>query len=200
MSEFNGATLSRRELMAILAAIAADAALPPTPAQAAVAIKRSAAARALGNYAPKVYTAHEWDTVRTLVDYIIPKDDHSGAATDAGVPEFMDTMLSLEPGMQTAHRGGLAWLDHECRERFGSPFVECSEPQRRKMLDNIAWPGKAKEEYSQGVKWFNSFRDFTASGFWTSEIGVNDIGYQGNVPLMKWTGCPEANLKRLGFG
>ena len=67
------------------------------------------------------------------------------------------------------------------------------------MLDAIAWPDKATSEYTQGAKWFSSLRNFTASGFWTSEIGVNDIGYQGNVPLMKWTGCPEENLKRLGF-
>jgi hypothetical protein len=191
--------MTRRELVAAMAAISAGAALRPTAGQAQEALKRSTAARAAGTYAPKVYTAHEWDTVRTLVDYIIPRDERSGSATEAGVPEFMDTLLDLEPGMRTAHRGGLGWLDHECRERFGGPFVECTDAQRRQMLDDIAWPDRAPAAYSHGVQWFNSFRDLTASGFWTSEIGVTDIGYQGNMPVLNWTGCPEANLNRLGF-
>jgi hypothetical protein len=192
--------LTRRELVAAMAAISAGAALRPTPAQAADAMRISAARRAAGGYAPKIYTAHEWETVRMLVDYLFPRDERSGSATEAGAPEFMDTMLDLEPGMRTAHRGGLAWLDHECRERFGEPFIACTDAQRREMLDDIAWPDRAPEAYSHGVQWFNSFRDFTATGFWTSEIGVADIGYQGNVPRPSWDGCPEDNLRRLGYG
>jgi len=199
VSETPQGGLTRRELVAAMAAISAGAALRPTPGQAQEALRRSTAARAAGAYAPKVYTAHEWNTVRTLVDYIIPKDERSGSATDAGVPEYMDTLLDLEPGMRTAHRGGLGWLDHECRERFGGPFADCTDAQRRQMLDDIAWPDRAPEAYSHGVQWFNSFRDLTASGFWTSEIGVADIGYQGNTPVLAWNGCPADNLKRLGF-
>ena len=144
MSETPQGGLTRRELVAAMAAISAGAALRPTPGQAQEALRRSTAARAAGAYAPKVYTAHEWNTVRTLVDYIIPKDERSGSATDAGVPEYMDTLLDLEPGMRTAHRGGLGWLDHECRERFGGPFADCTDAQRRQMLDDIAWPDRAR--------------------------------------------------------
>ncbi len=191
--------LSRRELVAALAAISAGAALRPTPAQAADAMRRSVVRRAAGDYAPKVYTAHEWETVRVLVDYLFPRDERSGSATEAGAPEFMDTMLDLEPGMRTAHRGGLAWLDHECRERFGTPFIGCTDTDRRAMLDDIAWPDRAPEAYSHGVQWFNAFRDLTATGFWTSEIGVADIGYQGNTPVPSWEGCPAENVRRLGL-
>lgn len=180
--------------------MSAGATLRPTTAQAADAMRIATARRADGGYAPKVYTPHEWETVRMLVDYVIPRDDRSGSATDAGAPEFMDTMLDLEPGMRTAHRGGLAWLDHECRERFGNTFVASTDDERRAMLDDIAWPDRAPEAYSHGVQWFNAFRDFTATGFWTSEIGVADIGYQGNVPRPSWDGCPEENLRRLGYG
>ncbi len=185
-----------------MAAIAATGIVRPTEAQAAEAMRvsrRRAAGGARGAFDPKIYTEHEWQTVRMLVDYIIPKDEHSGSATDAMVPEFMDTMLDLEPGMRTSHRGGLAWLDHESRERFGTTFVAATDEQRRAILDDIAWPGKARDEFKAGVEWFNHFRDFTASGFWTSEIGVNDIGYQGNTPQPSWDGCPAPNLKRLGF-
>lgn len=191
--------LTRRELVAAMTAMVA-ASVVPTQAQAADAMRIATTRAAGGRYRPKVYTEHEWQTVRTLVDYLFPRDDRSGSATDANVPEFMDTMLELEPGMRTAHRGGLAWLDHECRERFdGAPFVAATDAQRRAVLDDIAWPARARPEHSHGVQWFNAFRDFVATGFWTSEIGVADVGYQGNTPRPGWDGCPTENLRRLGL-
>lgn len=192
MSDF-----TRREIVAAIAAMSAGAALKPTQAQAADAMRRSTRRRAAGGFAPKIYTEHEWATVRMLVDDLFPADDRSASATAAGVPEFMDTMLDLEPGMRTAHRGGLAWLDHECRERFNKDFADCETAERHEMLDDIAWPDRAPEKYSHGVRWFNSFRDFAATGYWTSEIGVKDIGYMGNVPRGSWDGCPEENVRRL---
>lgn len=95
-------------------------------------------------------------------------------------------------------RGGLAWIDRECLERFGNTFVECSEPERAALLDTIAWPGKASPELSQGVAFFNSFRDLTASGFFSSKIGVEDVRYLGNQYVVEWKGCPEEQLRKLG--
>jgi hypothetical protein len=189
--------MSRRDAVAALAALTAGTVMMPTSAQATHATQVMQR-RVIDGFAPKIYTPHEWELVRMLVDYIIPKDARSGAATDAKVPEFMDTMLDLEPNMRTAHRGGLAWLDHEASERFGTTFVASTDPQRRLLLDDIAFPARAKPEFSHGVAWFSSFRDFTATGFWTSEIGVTDIGYQGNTPVMSWDGCPTENYARLG--
>ncbi len=187
--------LTRRELVTLMAA----ATVIPTSAQASDAMRESRRRAAGGAATPKVYTEHEWQTVRMLVDYLFPRDERSGSATEAMVPEFMDTMLDLEPGMRTAHRGGLGWLDHECRERFGGNFTAITDAERREMLDDIAWPARARAGYSHGVTWFNSFRDFAATGFWTSEIGVADIGYMGNIPQPTWPGCPEANLRKLGL-
>ncbi len=187
--------LTRRELIAAMTA----AAVVPTAGQAEEARRIVQRRAASGAPTAKIYTAHEWDTVRMLVDYIFPADNRSGSATDALVPEFMDTMLFLEPGMRTAHRGGLAWLDAECRDRFGANFIAATDEQRRAVLDDIAWPARARPEVSHGVQWFNSFRDLCATGFWTSEIGIEDLGYQGNTPVMEWTGCPSENLRRLGF-
>lgn len=189
--------ISRRDWIAAMAVAAV--ALRPTAAQASEASLVARRRVAAGVFGPKVYTPHEWQTVRTLVDDLFPRDDRSGSATDAMVPEFMDQMLFLEPGMRTAHRGGLAWLDNECRDRFGGNFVAITDAQRREMLDLIAFPARAPAELSHGVRWFNSFRDLAATGFWTSEIGVQDIGYQGNTPQMTWDGCPAENLRRLGL-
>jgi len=200
----SGLEFTRREAVGVMAATA-GAFLIPRPAEATAVGRiasdaRHAAASAGVAYAPKVYSAHEWATVSMMVDYIIPKDTKSGSAADAGVPEFMDTMLSLEPTMAPANRGGLAWIDHQCNQRFGKNFIDCTDVQRRQLLDEIAFPRQAqgKPELAAGVAWFNSFRDFTATGFFTSEMGVNDVGYMGGTPVMEWTGCPTEAYTRLG--
>src|SRR5256885_16583307 len=149
-------------------------------------------------YEPKNFTAHEWETVRLLVDLIIPKDERSGSATDAGVPEFMDFMLGDDPELQTPLRGGLAWLDHECDDRYGKTFVTCTDAERAALLDDIAWPKKAKREHAAGVAFFNSFRDLTASGVFSSYIGVQGLRYIGNTFIAEWKGCPPEALAKLG--
>jgi hypothetical protein len=140
---------------------------------------------------------HEWETVRVLVDMVIPRDERSGSATDAGVPEFMDFMMTDRPDGQIPMRGGLAWLDGECWERSGKTFLASTDAERSAVLDDIAWPKRAKPQFSQGVAFFNMFRDMTASGFWSSKLGVADLGYQGNTFVREWTGCPDAALKKL---
>ena len=149
-------------------------------------------------YEPKHFTAHEWDTVRLLVDLIIPKDDRSGSATDAAVPEFMDFMLGDDPDLETPIRGGLAWLDHECDDRWSKTFVASSDAERTALLDDIAWPKKAKPQHAAGVAFFNSFRDLTASGFFSSKLGVQDLRYIGNTFVAEWKGCPPEALDKLG--
>jgi hypothetical protein len=159
---------------------------------------RAAAAAAGDAYAPKFFDAHEWQTVRVLVDLIIPADERSGSATDAGVPEFMDFMMTDVPERRTAMRGGLRWIDTECTERFGKVFIECSAAEQAALLDDIAWPARARPEHSPGVAFFNSFRDLTATGFWSSRMGVEDLQYLGNVPVGQWNGCPPEALAKLG--
>ena len=188
--------MKRREAVGAMAMAALTAAFKWTPADArrVAALVKDAPAP----FAPSFFTAHELDTVRVLVDLIIPRDERSGSATEAGVPEFMDFMMLDRPNGQTPMRGGLAWLDNESFERNGKTFVEATEPQRAAILDDIAWPKKAKPEMSQGVAFFNMFRDLTASGFWTSKIGVADLGYQGNTFVAEWKGCPPEALQKLG--
>jgi hypothetical protein len=159
---------------------------------------RDTAAASGGKVATRFFTPHEHDTVTLLADMIIPKDDRSGSASDAGVPEFMDYILTEYPDGQTAIRGGLAWLDAECERRFGKDFVSASDTQRRQVLDDIAWPKKARPEMSQGVAFFNRFRDFTASGFFSSKLGTEDLRYIGNTPQPAWNGCPPEALAKLG--
>jgi hypothetical protein len=158
-----------------------------------------AGAAAASAYVPGFFTAHEWQTVRLLVDMILPADERSGSATDAGVPEFMDFIMLDMPERQLPMRGGLAWLDAECGRRFGGrDFLSCGDAERRAVLDDIAWPKTARPEHSHGTAWFTSFRDLTASGFWSSEAGVKDLDYRGNTFNPEWRGCPAEVLQRLG--
>jgi gluconate 2-dehydrogenase gamma chain len=191
--------MKRREAVHLLAAAPVAAAFrwAPESVREAAALARAARERGVP-YEPKHFTPHEWDTVRLLVDLIIPKDERSGSATDAGVPEFMDFMLGDDPDLETPTRGGLAWLDHECDDRFGKTFLGASEAERTAVLDDIAWPKRAKPEHAAGVAFFNSFRDLTASGFFSSRMGVQDLRYIGNTVVAEWKGCPPEALAKLG--
>src|SRR5216110_69774 len=174
--------MKRRDAVRTLAVAPLAAAFRWTPESVREASARAREALARGDtYEPKAFTAHEWETVRVLVDLIIPKDERSGSATEAGVPEFMDFMLGDDPDLQTPVRGGLAWLDHECDDRYGKTFVTCTDADRTALLNDIACPKKAKPEHSAGVAFFNSFRDFTASGFFSSRVGTQDLRYIGNT-------------------
>src|SRR6266540_1717868 len=192
--------MDRRSAVSVLAVAPLAAAFrwAPESVREASALARQWLERG-APYDPKSFTAHEWETVRLLVDLIIPKDERSGSATDAGVPEFMDFMLTDQPGRQTAMRGGLAWLDRECVTRFEKPFLDCTDAERTKVLDDIAWPRQAPPGLSHGVAFFNSFRDLTASGFWTTKMGIQDLQYMGNVFVPEWKGCPDEVLNKLGI-
>jgi hypothetical protein len=200
-----GGAVSRRAALQLITSAPIAAGLVWTEAEAQQAhhlaqTARAAAQKGKAAYKPKFFTAHEYQTVRVLVDIIIPRDERSGSATDAGVPEFMDFIVLDQPTRQTAMRGGLAWLDLECQRRFAKTFVGSTDAERTAVLDDIAWPHKAAPAFSHGVAFFNSFRDLTASGFWTSKIGMADLQYMGNTFVPEWTGCPDAALKKLGVG
>lgn len=200
--------LNRRDLLRVLGATVATTALPAAaeaaskaPASIAPMLPSAVpAAKAASAAAPTFFTPHEYQTVQLLADLIIPRDEKSGSASDAGVPAFIDFWMTDRPDAQLPMRGGLAWLDRECRDRYEADFLTCTAAQRTALLDLIAWPAKAPAEVSQGVAFFNMFRDLTASGFWSSKVGVEDLGYSGNRPMGDWKGCPPEALRKLGVG
>lgn len=144
------------------------------------------------------FTEHEMATITVLGDIIIPSDEVSGSASDAKVPEFIEFIVKDMPGHQTPMRGGLRWLDMQCLKRYGKPFKDCNAEQQLEMVDEIAYPNKAKAGMEQGVAFFNLMRNLTATGFYTSEIGLRDIGYEGNKPN-QWNGVPEEVLSQYNL-
>ncbi|MDP4282873.1 MAG: gluconate 2-dehydrogenase subunit 3 family protein [Bacteroidota bacterium] len=141
------------------------------------------------------FTPHEMQTITILGDIIIPKDEVSGSASDAKVPDFIEFIVKDKPEHKVPMRGGLHWLDMQCLKRYQNSFAECNAQQQMEMVDEIAWPKKAKPEMGPGVNFFNLVRNLTATGFYTSEIGGKDVGYIGNTPN-QWNGVPDDVLKK----
>ena len=196
--------LSRREILRLLAASAAAPAFLAGchDDEGAAAVGHLAEHRAAGTLAPAIgaeptfFTEHEFETVRMLADYILPADGRGPSAAEVGVPEFIDFVMTDEllgnpTGRQTAMRGGLAWLDNQCRRAHGEPFTACTDAQRRALLDRIAYPEAAAPEDAAGVAFFSRMRDYTAAGYFSSPQGIQDLGYIGNVAQSEWTGCPS---------
>ena len=150
------------------------------------------------SFQPKFFTPDEWRTVRVLADLTIPRDARSGSASEAGVPEFMDFIMTAYADMQKPFRDGLAWVDKAATSQFAKRFVEATPEQQTRLLDQIAYPKRAAAAGKPGVEFFSRFRNLTASGFWSSKIGIADLQYIGNRAQTAWNGCPPAALAKLG--
>jgi len=189
-------SISRRDILRTLAVGAAGSVLQVIPAAAAEYVhqmvhKEKAAAPA-GKYTPKYFSAAQYATLIVLCDTIIPKDEKSGGAVEAGAPEFIDLLTSENEKYQLRLGGGLFWLDSLCTDRYGKVFLECTPEQRTIVLDAIAYRENAKQDHalSQGVAFFAFLRRLTCDGFYTSKIGIADLQYIGNATLSEFPGCP----------
>ena len=161
---------------------------------------------------PKIafFTQRELRTVRVLADDVIPKDERSGSATDAGVPTFIDFNLGApetDEGTRTAWRGGLRWMDTEMRRRFNVSYAGATRAQRHALLDDISFPngvpkgvpqGGIPPQLQPGAAFFARARDMIASGFFSSAIGFQDLKWMGNTFNPNWNGCPQPALDKLG--
>lgn len=146
----------------------------------------------------RFFSADEVATITILADIIMPKDEVSGSASDAKVSDFIEFIVKDMPEHQIPMRGGLRWLELQSLKRFDKPFAAITENQRLEIVDDIAYPEKAKANMKQGVAFFNRMRNLTLTGFYTSEIGVKDIGYAGNIPN-QWNGVPADVLKQYNM-
>lgn len=200
----NEKKISRRQALTVLGAVPVSAAISQVPQVVnppATSHNPANTATVGAPRGPQFFNKHEWATLGVLVNYIIPRDAVSGSATDAKVPEYIDFLLSEKDANvneQVQFHGGLAWIDTESQKRFSKTFLAASDAQRRQILDDIAYPEKAKPAMRYGVTFFNRLRDRTASGFFSSKMGWDDLKYMGNVFNPGYDGCPPAALDKLG--
>jgi gluconate 2-dehydrogenase gamma chain len=193
-------TVSRRGLFQILGAAPAAAALAGSVAEAQTHTHpqmnaEGATSSASGPYKRQTFDDHQWQTVRVLCDLIIPADDHSGSASEAGVPEFLDDWIAYRTeqdnneNLKATIFGGLMWLDREANDKFQKNFASASPEQQKQLLDRIAYPKRAAKEDQPWVHFFNQYRQLTVGGFFSSKMGVKDLPYLGNTAVAHWQGC-----------
>jgi gluconate 2-dehydrogenase gamma chain len=191
------AGISRRDILRTLAIGAAGGSvLQVIPAKAAEYIHRlvrtEKSSGATAKYTPKYFSAHQYATLIFMCDAILPKDEHSGGAVEAGAPEFIDLLTSENEKFQLRLGGGLFWLDGFCSDRYGKPFLDCTPQQQKEAMDLIAYRANAVKDptLSQGVAFFALLRNMTCDAFYTSKIGIADLQYIGNTTLREFPGCP----------
>ena len=190
-------SISRRALLGRLSAgVTAGSVLKLVPLRAAQLVhdlvREEKAGGTEGEYSPKFFTAHQYQTLRSLCQTIIPPDEHSGGAIEAGAPEFIDLLTSENKDYQFKLGGGLMWLDAICHDRYGDVYLKCAATQQQEILDLIAYRRHADKKpiLSQGVSFFSFLRNLTTDGFYTSEIGIKDLQYIGNTHVAEFPGCP----------
>lgn len=190
----------------------------------------AAAERAGGPYKPKAFSAHEWTALRRLTELIVPADAKSGSALDAGAPEFIDLLASQNVELAQIFHGGLAWLDAEMHRRYGKEFGESAQAQQTAMLDALVEAERVMQERSgeesayvrgeiykmfsnytakqgtplaAGVRFFDWARKMTVDAYYTSPVGIKDLGFVGNGAFSKYEVPQEVleyALKRSPFG
>lgn len=189
--------VSRRDLFNIIGTVPAMAIVAGTALgeNHSAHTHGAAASAASGPYQRKTFDERQWKAVCVLSDLIIPADERSGSASQAGVPEFLDDWIAFrteQDGNQDFRAeifGGLMWLDHESNRLFEKDFAEASSAQQKQLLDRIAYPKKAAKEDQAWVTFFSHFRSLIVSGFFSSKVGVADLPYLGNTVVVEWKGC-----------
>ena len=195
MTEKSG--VSRRELFQIAGSVPALAA-----ATAGVGLAQTHETHQSA-YQRKVFDDHDWQTVRVLCDLIVPADERSGSASQAGVPEFIDDWLDFRreqdgnDDLAAQILGGLAWLDRESTRLFKSNFAGADAEPQQQLLDRIAWPETATPDDRRWAGFFTKFRELTLNGFYSSKMGIADLPYLGNTAVEEWKGCDPAVWAKL---
>jgi hypothetical protein len=166
----------------------------------AVAQEKSAADK--GEYAPKCFTAHEFKTLRRLSDLIIPADDHSAGALEAGAADWIDYMASNSGELAQIFTGGFGWLDHHMQQHHGTDFIDAKPGEQTAVLDVIAFKKNETPENAAGIHFFAWLRNLVTDAYYTSPIGTKDLGYMGNTAVSEFHVPEEAlqyALKRSPF-
>jgi gluconate 2-dehydrogenase gamma chain len=190
-------TISRRDILKSLTMTAVGGSvLRLIPLEAAEyahrMVKAEKAAADSHAYTPKFFSMHAYKTLQSLCNTIIPPDEGSKGAVEAGAPEFIDLLTSENKDYQLTLGGGLMWLDNNCIDRYRKVYLDCPPEQQKEILDLIAYRKNFKTDpgLGQGIEFFSFLRKLTADGFFTSEIGIDYLGYIGNTYLQEFPGCP----------
>lgn len=149
--------------------------------------------------AEELFNAHEMETIGVLSTVILPPKEPFGGPLEANVPEFIEFMGKDIPEMQMTLLGGLMWLDHKSNTEFGVEFKSATLQQQQQICDLICWhdPEVSLDEQPLEIQFFALMRNLVVSGYYTSKVGIADLGYKGNTPNV-WDGVPQDVLEQHG--
>jgi gluconate 2-dehydrogenase gamma chain len=190
MSEFTRRDLVKIALSVTAAGGAMDAAFAQHVHQAVAADKAVNG----GVYTPKLFNEHEYATLRKLAELIVPADDVSPSALESGACEFIDLLASNNDELAARYTGGIAWLDRQMLGRYNANFVDAKPEQQTAMLDLIAFRknGGESSDLGPGIQFFMWARMMVVDAFYTSKVGIKDVGYMGNKGMAKFEIPQEA--------
>ncbi|WP_422079357.1 gluconate 2-dehydrogenase subunit 3 family protein [Ulvibacterium sp.] len=149
--------------------------------------------------AEQLFNEHEMETIAVLSTVILPPKEPHGGPIEAEVPEFIEFMGKDIPEMQNTLLGGLMWLDHKSNTEFGKEFKSAALEQQKQILDTICFHDMEVplDEQPLEIQFFHLMRALTMTGYYTSKVGIADLGYKGNQPNV-WDGVPQDVLDQHG--
>ncbi len=149
--------------------------------------------------AETLFNDHEMETISILSTVILPPKEPHGGPIEADVPEFIEFMGKDIPELQTTLLGGLMWLDHKSNTEFGKEFKSATLEQQKSILDTICYHDieLPLDEQALEIQFFHLMRGLTLTGYYTSKVGIEDLGYKGNQPNV-WDGVPQDVLDQHG--
>jgi gluconate 2-dehydrogenase gamma chain len=188
-----GQGIQRREMLRILGTAAAAAKFPGFSkwgfacghvGNAAIPVKPAI-------YTPQFFNAAEYASVERLTEIIIPTDATPGAK-EAGVAEFIDFMVFSDPDAQYGFRTGLAWLDAYAEQTAGKKFMDLPLERQISLLEPLGFKDKKQPGQEAGQQFFRMMREYSVTGFYTSEIGYKELD---NPSLKFYSESPECPHK-----
>lgn len=193
--------VSRRGMLLALSGMGANL----LSAQQATHVHEAVAAdRAKGEYKPKAFTAHEYATLRRLAELIVPSDERSKGAIEAGAPEFIDFLCAANAELAAIYTGGIGWLDADMKRQHQVAFLDATPERQTAMLDLIAYreTETAHPDLAPGIRFFAWARNMVVDAYYTSKVGMDDLGYMGNGAMSEFSVPKDAvdyALKRSGL-
>jgi hypothetical protein len=164
--------MNRRELIGITASIAGV--LP--------ALSQTAA------WKPKVFDAHQNETVIVLTELIIPATDTPGAKA-AQVNRYIDLLLADGPAEDRERfLEGLAFLDGYAIRKHQAPFLKCTAAQQTAILETF---DRAGDTTDPGHRFFRMAKQLTSRIYYATEIGFKELNKGGRVPSSYGCSHPE---------
>ena len=150
-------------------------------------------------FAQKFFSNNELITLDRLCNLILPTNEF-GSIRDAEVVQLIEFMAKDIPSYKEPLKNGLIWIDEESSKTFDKLFADLDEASQKYILDEIAYydPNKSINDYPEPVQWFNLVRNLTMTGYFTSEVGIKELGYKGNTPNV-WDGIPQEILDQYGL-